>query len=268
MENVRLGKCHNSSTTVFSRKGSGGAPIAKTLSRAAERLVDSLKINSISEKTHRGRRLIIKRRNGYSEPLADLTNLYFRMARIPIRFWLNTEKWEQWEVKCFNMLNNDRFHARASGASSVCADKLPGKSVWDHLSEGTPTPQMMEAAGHELRGAHWLWSEEFHGPWSPGDADTNNVIYHQQTGRVRLIDFEIVHQKSLPATSRHADDLLVFLLDLMAIASNRQWLTLVFGVPQRLRQCAGDCAFEEPTRSANRHGMDLVGRSNKFRKPR
>jgi hypothetical protein len=43
---------------------------------------------------------------------------------------------------------------------------------------------------------------------------------------------------------------------------------LCVGVPQRLRQCAGDCAFEELTRSADRHSMDLVGSSNKFRKSR
>ena len=48
-------------------------PMAKALNRAAERLVDSLKINSVSEKAPRGGRLIIKRRNGYSEPLAKLT---------------------------------------------------------------------------------------------------------------------------------------------------------------------------------------------------
>jgi hypothetical protein len=56
-------------------------------------------------------------------------------------------------------------------------------------------------------------------------AGTNNVIYDRQNGRARLIDFEIIHQKSLPAKSRHAGDLLVFLLDLMAVAPNRQWLT-------------------------------------------
>jgi len=64
-------------------------------------------------------------------------------------------------------------------------------------------------------------------PWSHGDAGTNNVIYDQQNGRARFIDFEIIHQKSLPAKYRHADDLLVFLLDLMAVAPNRQWLNLV-----------------------------------------
>jgi hypothetical protein len=62
--------------------------------------------------------------------------------------------------------------------------------------------------------------------WPHGDAGTNNVIYDQTTGRARLIDFEIVHQRSLPTKSRHADDLLVLLLDLPAVAPNPQWLAL------------------------------------------
>jgi hypothetical protein len=148
------------------------------------------------------------------------------MAGIPIRFWSKTEEWRQWEVKWFNMLNGDRFHARASGANSFCADKLPGMSLWDHLNRGTLTRKMMEAAGHELRRAHQLWSDEFRGPWSHGDACMTNVIYDEKTGRARLIDFEIVHRKSLATKSRHADDLLVFLLDLLAVAPNRQWLGL------------------------------------------
>jgi hypothetical protein len=86
---------------------------------------------------------------------------------------------------------------------------------------------MMEAAGRELRRAHQLWSDEFRGPWSHGDAGTNNLIYDEKTGRARLIDFEIVHQKSLLAKSRHVDDLLVFLLDILALAPNRHWLVLV-----------------------------------------
>src|SRR5437879_13165162 len=54
--------------------------IPEALSNAAARFVDSLKINSVSEKVRRGRRVVIKRRNGYGEQLADLANLYFRMA--------------------------------------------------------------------------------------------------------------------------------------------------------------------------------------------
>jgi hypothetical protein len=221
-------KSNRTSKMLVGKNGTGLAEqlVPRTLANAANRLVDSLKINLVSEKVQRGHRMVIKQRHGYSEPLAELANIYFHMAGIPIRFWAKTDEWRQWEVKCFNMLNGDRFHARASGANSVCAEKLPGKSLWDHLTEGTLTREMVEAAGHELRRVHQFWSDEFRGPWSHGDAGTNNVLYDQKTGRARLIDFEIVHEHSLPAKSRQADDLLVFLLDLMAVAPNPQWFTL------------------------------------------
>jgi Arc/MetJ-type ribon-helix-helix transcriptional regulator len=212
---------------VSPEKESLGRRIPKALRNAADRLVDSLKVSSVSEQVRRGRRIMSKRRTIYSAPLAELANVYFRMAGIPIRFWAKTEDWQRWEVKSFNMLNGDRFQAQASGASVICADKLPGRSLSDRLNEGTLTREMTEAAGHELRRAHQLWSDEFRGLWSHGDAGTNNMLYDEKSGRVRLIDFEIVHQKSLPAKSRHADDLLVFLLDILALAPNRRWLTLV-----------------------------------------
>jgi len=194
------------------------------LSNAATTLVDSLKINSVSEKVRRRRRVVVKRRNIYGEQLADLANLYFRISTIPIRFWSKVDDWRRWEVGCFKMLNGDRFRAFASGAETVCEEKLPGKSLWDHMSRGTLTRQMLEAAAHEIRRAHQLWNDEFKGPWSHGDAGMTNVIYNQRTGRARLIDFEIIHDKSLPATVRHADDLLVFLLDIVGPVPSQQWL--------------------------------------------
>ena len=51
--------------------------IPQALTNAAATFVDSLKINSISEKVRRGRRVVVKRRNIHSEQLADLANLYF-----------------------------------------------------------------------------------------------------------------------------------------------------------------------------------------------
>jgi len=198
--------------------------IPQALTDAAAKFVDSLKLSSVSERVRRGRRVVIKRRNGYSEQLAELANLYFRMAGIPIRFWAKVVDWRRWEVKCFKMLNGDRFHAFASGAKTVCVDKLPGKSLWEQLNRGTLTRQMLEAAAHELRRAHQFWSDEFRGPWSHGDAGMENVVFNEKTGRARLIDFEIIHDKSLTAAARHADDLLVFLLDLAAIAPSQKWL--------------------------------------------
>src|SRR6266568_3902913 len=198
--------------------------IPQALTDAAATFVDSLKLSSVSERVRCGRRVVLKRRNAYSEQLADLANLYFRMSSIPIRFWSKIEDWRRWEAECFQMLNGDRFRVLAAGAKTVCVDKLPGKTLWEHLNRGTLTPQMLQAAGRELRRAHQLWSDEFGGGWSHGDATMSNVLYDEKTDRARMIDFEIMHDKSVPAKSRHADDLLVFLLDVVAIAPSRRWL--------------------------------------------
>src|ERR1051325_3756460 len=151
--------------------GKNGTSLAEQLmpqavAKAAARLVDSLKINSVAEKTRRGRRVIIKRRNVYGEQLAQLANVYFRMASVPIRFWAKTEDWRGWEVDCFNMLNGGPLGAWTTDEKTVCADKLPGKTLWEHLQKGTIKTQMMQAAGREFRRAHKFWSDHFRGPWS------------------------------------------------------------------------------------------------------
>src|SRR5919201_6853235 len=53
-----------------------------------------------------------------------------------------------------------------------------------------------------------------------------NVMYDPKSNRARLIDFEIVHERTLSSAARHADDLIVFLLDLIAKGEMRQWLPL------------------------------------------
>ena len=108
--------------------------IPAVLANAATTVVDPLKINSISEKVRRGRRVVLKRRNVYSEQLGDLANLYFRLSNIPIRFWSKVEDWKRWEAGCFQMLNGDRFRVFASDAGTVCFDKLPGESLWDQMN--------------------------------------------------------------------------------------------------------------------------------------
>ena len=198
--------------------------IPEGLSHAATAFVESLKINTISEKRRRGQLVVIKRRNIFVEGGADLINFYFRVADITIRYLSNVRDWRRWEASCFQMLNGDRFRAKVIDARTVRLDKLPGQSLWDHMNEGTLNKRMLEAAGREYRHAHQFWRDEFDGPWSHGDASMPNVIYDKNTRRARLIDFEIMHVKSLPATARHADDLLVFLLDMVDRVPTRQWL--------------------------------------------
>ena len=194
------------------------------LSDAATAFVESLKINTISEKRRRGRLVVIKRRNIFGERGADLINFYFRLAGITIRYLSNVRDWQRWEASCFQMLNGDRFRAKITDARTVCLDKLPGQSLWDHMNQGTLNKRMLVSAANEYRRAHQFWRDEFGGLWSHGDASMPNVIYDEKTRRARLIDFEIMHEKSLSATTRHADDLLIFLLDMVDRVPTRQWL--------------------------------------------
>jgi hypothetical protein len=194
------------------------------LATVATRLVEAIAINAVWEKKRGRRTFVVKRRNLHSEQLADLTNLYFRVANIPIRFWSKLDDWRRWEIDCFEMLNGDRFRAHASGRRYVVADKLPGESLWEHLNRGTLTRHMLRTAAIEFRRAHQFWSDEFRGRWSHGDASITNLIYDAKADRARFIDFEIYHDKSLSAAARQADDLLVFLLDLVGTVPTRQWL--------------------------------------------
>jgi hypothetical protein len=170
---------------------------------------------------------VIKRRNIYSEQLADLANLYFRMSGIPIRFWSKAEDWRRWEVKCFRMLNGDRFRAFAYGAKTVCTDKLSlGTSERRH-ARGECWKRLERSFGARINSGATNLTARGH----MAIRRRQMSFYNQKTGRARLIDFELVHHRSLSAKSRHADDLLVFLLDILAIASSRQWLPFALCFP-------------------------------------
>ena len=155
--------------------------IPEGLSHAATAcLVESLKINSITEKARRNRRVVIKRRNVYGERAADLINFYFRAAGIPIRYLSDVREWRRWEARCFQMLNRDRFRAKVTAGRTVTLDKLPGDNLWEHMNRGTLTPRMLKAAGSEYRRAHHFETKELGNGWSHGDAPMTNVIDNEK----------------------------------------------------------------------------------------
>src|SRR5437870_3185737 len=84
--------------------GIAGDLIPDGLSHAATQFVESLKINSITERKRHGRQVVVKRRNTYGQRAADLINFYFRLANIPIRFVSDVREWRHWEARCFQRL--------------------------------------------------------------------------------------------------------------------------------------------------------------------
>jgi hypothetical protein len=193
------------------------------LSRLAS-AIESIKINAIGLEIRGNRLMWIKRRRLGSGLIALFANLFFFLARARIHLWIDLRKWQSWEVTCFRLLYGNTIEVFSEGGRIVCFGMVPGKSLREWVLESTFAIQAIQAAGKELRRAHGLWSSDLGDYWSHGDPHLENLLYDLESDQARLIDFELIHTKSLPALERHADDLLVFLQELMSCVSAEQWV--------------------------------------------
>jgi hypothetical protein len=191
---------------------------------AAGALVDRIKINVLSRELRDGRPYWIKRRQWTARPVLICANRFFDLVGNPIQALADPFAWQAWEVECFLRLHGGNFHAGAEGSRAVVAEEVPGRSLSHHLTTQTLTLSMLRAGAAELRRAHTLECSAFRGAWSHGDAHLGNFVFDELTNRARLIDFEVRHHPKIPANERHADDLLIFLQDLMGRTSAAQWL--------------------------------------------
>ena len=196
----------------------------KNLSKVTGAAIESVKINAIRPELRGNRLKWVKRRRLGSSLLALGANAFFFLVGARIHLWIRLKKWQSWEVACFRLLYGRAHLAVPEGRRTVCVDEIPGKSLDDYADQGILTTREIEAAGRELSRAHGLWCEELHGYWSHGDPHLDNIIYDSRTDRARLIDFEVIHSKSLSALERHADDLFVFLQHLMGLTTREQWI--------------------------------------------
>ena len=194
------------------------------LHTAAGAIVDRIKINALTRETRDGRAVWIKRRRATAGPIMALANRFFDMVGNPVQSLRDLALWQRWEVDCFLHLHGENYRAFRCGERAVGADELPGRSLSQHLDAGTLTEEMPAAAGRELRRAHERRCDEFEAAWSHGDPHSGNFIFAPDEGRARLIDFEVMHRASLSADDRHADDLLVFLQDLMGRIPADRWI--------------------------------------------
>lgn len=196
----------------------------RSLGKLAGDAIESIRINSLSVEPRNGRPFFVKRRRAAAKPIAALANLFFPLAGNLISVWVDPAKWQRWEIDNFLLLNGDRFEAFAEGEKTVCADKVPGENLRQLLARGALTRHILEVSAKELRRAHQLWCPQLDGRWSHGDLQMSNLVYDGDTDTARIIDFEIIHNPSLSAEERHADDLLVFLQDMMWRVAPQQWV--------------------------------------------
>jgi hypothetical protein len=187
--------------------------VARTF-RLAGAMIDKVRINKIRLRRRNGRLMWVKRRRRGSRVLAFGANLFFRAAGNPISVAEDARVWRRQEVASFRRLNGEDFLAFSGVDGYVWLERLPGTDL-DTIDEGRLDEGVLYAAGLEFRRVHGLFSPHFRGPWSHGDPNFGNVIFDESTQRVRLIDFETVHTRTSSPDNRHAEDVAVFLLDML-----------------------------------------------------
>lgn len=183
---------------------------------------ERIKVNAITREIRDGRPFWVKRRTPASGLILAGADRFFRLAGNPVNTVPDLAEWQHWEVSSFLGLHGGEFQAYAEGPRTVVAEEMPGTSLARHLDQGTFTPQMAAAAARELRRAHAC--EVTGGIWSHGDSHSGNFLYDAASDRARLIDFEVMHDLGLSPEERHADDLLVFLQDVMGRVDSRAWV--------------------------------------------
>jgi hypothetical protein len=185
--------------------------------------IDTIKINKISRQTRDYRSVWVKERRLGSRSLTQCANLFFRLANNPVKVVADIQRWQRREVDSFNLVNGDQYSAAVDGPTAICIDALPGTDLDSLAKRNLIDSRVLQAAANELFRVHNLSSKKLRAPWSHGDPNMGNFIYDRKSHRARLIDFETVHLSRLSADERHADDVSVFLLNLLGSVSDADW---------------------------------------------
>jgi len=191
---------------------------------AAGHLVDRIKINTLTRRERDGRPIWAKQRRRSAPAVISLANAFFRLAGNPVTILSDPTTWHAWELSSMQALHGGQFGVWTDETGTLFLEELPGRSLSDHLVDGTATTEMFAAAGREFQRAHAITCPWFEAGWSHGDPHTGNVIFDPATTTARLLDFEVRHDRHLPAVARHTDDLLVFLQDTLGRLPRDRWL--------------------------------------------
>lgn len=197
-----------------------------SLKALAARVLDGVRVNRAWRVTEGGRARWHKRRKrGMALALAG-GNVFLALAHSRLEMFVSRAAWIRREVECFELLHAPGHRAGAVDGWEVWFDELPGTSYRELLATGHLTEAALAAAAREFGRAHALVEPSGGVRLSHGDPHMGNMLFDAAAGRAYLIDFEQAHARGVDARWRHADDLIVFVLDLLGRAPDGAWPAL------------------------------------------
>lgn len=196
------------------------------MSGLISRLISLVRVNEVAMLGLDGQTFWLKKRRRGYRFIIKVGNIFLTWSRSNIIMFAHPQHWQDWELHSYRLLYGNYFVAQANGNRAILLEEIPGQSLRQYLSEDLLTPAIIQAAAHEFRHVHQLICPRLQIPWSHGDPHLGNVLYDYHSNRAWLIDFETRHNLTLRAADRYADDLLVFLLDLLGHDQSENWLPL------------------------------------------
>ncbi len=186
-------------------------------------LIAAVRVHRVTREMRGGRAIYVKRRWRVMDLVIIAGNWFLDASRSGVRMFPQVARWQRWELQAFALLHAPDFACGRAGLRSVWLEEIPGRTLREHAVSHELDVAMVEAAGRELRRAHALQCPQCRAAWSHGDPHLGNFLYDPNSNRARLIDFECAHTNQFNAQERLADDLLVFLLELMGRTSGQNW---------------------------------------------
>jgi Ser/Thr protein kinase RdoA (MazF antagonist) len=207
------------------------------------RCIHAVEVHRVTQRAVAGREGWEKTRLPGMHPVIASGNLYLRLSHSLGRMIPRLDRWRSRELSSFGVLHGTEYGSSPAGRYGVWTEHVPGRDLRALLAEGSLTRAVMRAAAGEFARAHARRDPETGSFWSHGAPHLGNVIYDGSADRARLIDFETEHDAGADPVARHADDLLVFLLDLVGRSPERSdwpslassFLTFYGGNPVRKR---------------------------------
>ena len=188
--------------------------------------IDRIHINVVSRDVQAGRCVWVKRRTTLSQLLIPVANGFFWVAGNPVKVFRTNAAWLRHETTSFQLLNGSDRAAGALGSHTVYAEELPGADLAALLKKNALNDTIMKIVGAAFRKMHGTYNPITLDWFSHGDPHLGNVLYDVASHRIGWLDFETAHRSQLHTIERHADDLLVLLLDLVGRSDEPLWRSL------------------------------------------
>ncbi|MBL8819107.1 MAG: phosphotransferase [Planctomyces sp.] len=197
-------------------------PVLELFSRIIAVLLNRVRVNRTMRGIRDGIPVIFKKRLWYAAGVIWLGNCFLKLSESGVRMFVGADEWLEWEVHCTHLLYPDRFCTVCGQGKQICIAEVRGMSLRQLVRRNEADLSVMAAAAGEVRRVHQLPCRVFEAGWSHGDLHLDNILYDRITNRAFLIDFDTRHELRLNERRRHGDDLLVFLLELIA-CSDEKW---------------------------------------------